>query len=517
MTEPKVTYECTVCGWVYDETVGDPASGISPETMWNELPADWACPVCDAGKDEFEAIRTMEAAADPAPESPPVLIVGSGLAGYTLARELRQRSAELPITIVTADGGEVYTKPMLSNALAKGHVPDALIQKTAAALAADLGVTVRTRTRVVSIDRAARSLRLDDGSLLSYDQLVLALGADPRVFPASGADAVGIATVNDLDDYRAWRSRIKAGDRILLIGAGLIGCEFANDLAEASFGVTVIDPAAWPLSRLLPEGIGAMLTVALERVGVAFRLGRTVARYEAVDGGFFATLSDGTAVGFDHALSAVGLAPRTRLAKDAGLEVRGGIVVDSLLRTTDPHIYALGDCAETKAGILPFIAPLLAEARILAATLTGKETPLQLPALPVLVKTPALPLVVCPPKPGAEGTWTVNRTEAGAVAVFHTPQGMAVGFALAGTEIGRQQELAKTMPELLPSEPGHKEKASKPAAAETWVCDTCGWIYDPRVGDPDGGIKPGTAWEEIPDDWECPTCGVGKDNFRKVA
>ena len=516
MSEPKVTYECTVCGWVYDETTGDPASGVPSDTKWEELPDDWACPVCDAGRDEFEIIEAAAPAEGPTPEAPPVVIVGSGLAGYTLARELRKRSAELSITIVAADGGEIYTKPMLSNALAKHHTPDALVQKTAAAFAEDAGVTILSRTRVLSIDRANRTVATDGGGSIAYDRLVLALGADARVFPAPGSDAVGIATVNDLDDYRVWRNRIKFGDRILLIGAGLIGCEFANDLAGVGFGVTVIDPAEWPLSRLLPEEVGTMLTEALEKVGVTFRLGRTVARYEAADVGFSATLSDGSSVGFDHALSAVGLAPRTKLAKDAGLQVRAGVVVDSVLCTSDPHVYALGDCAETKAGVLPFIAPLLAEARVLAATLTGEETPLHLPALPVLVKTPALPLVICPPKPGAEGAWTVERTGTGAAAVFRTPQGEDIGFALAGTATGSQQDMAKRMPALLPPEtPTVKPGAG--ATAGTWVCDTCGWVYDPRVGDPDGGIAPGTAWEDIPDNWECPTCGVGKDNFRKVA
>ena len=448
-------------------------------------------------------------------DAPSIIIVGSGLAGYTLARELRKLSTDIPITIVTADGGEAYMKPMLSNALAKGHAADDLIQKDAATLGKDLGVSIRTRTRVVSINRAARGLSLTDGTVLAYGRLVLAVGADPRVFPAPGSDKVGIATVNDLDDYRAWRTKIGQGRRILLIGAGLIGCEFANDLAGGGFKVAVVDPAPWPLARLLPKELGTMLTEALGTVGVANHLGRTVGRYEATTTGFNAILDDGTTVPFDHALSAVGLAPRTKLAADAGLDVRAGIQVDNLLRTSDPLIYAIGDCAETKAGLLPFIAPLLAEARALAATLTGNETFLHLPALPVVVKTPCLPLVICPPRPGAEGSWVVTSDAGGTVAAFMTPRGEEIGFALAGGATSRQHDMAKGMPELLPQEPGVAKPETK-ESVETWECDTCGWVYDLRVGDPDGGIAPGTPWADVPDDWECPVCGVSKSSFSKA-
>jgi rubredoxin---NAD+ reductase len=508
--------ECTVCGWVFDETVGDTDAGISPGTRWEELPDDWVCPVCDAGKEDFETIEAATPEGEAVSAIPPVVIVGSGLAGYTLARELRMRSADVPITIVTADDGEIYTKPMLSNALAKGQAPADLVQKEAIAFAADLDIEIRTRCRVRSIDRAGRSLNLETGDSLSYDRLVLALGADPRVFPAEGSEAVDIATVNDLDGYRAWRARIDRGGRILLVGAGLIGCEFANDLAGAGFKVAVVDPSPWPLARLLPGDMGSMLTRALEALGIAFHMGRTVSRYDAAGSDFTAILDDGTTIPFDFALSAVGLTPRTGLAAEAGLDVRAGIVVDRLLRTSDPAIYAIGDCAETENGPLPFIAPLLAEARALAATLTGDETPLHLPALPVIVKTPALPLVVCPPRPGAEGDWIVDRTDEGAVAVFRTPDGAETGFALAGATIDQRREMAERMPDLLPLERAGKAE-TEASAGRTWECDTCGWTYDPREADPEGDIAPGTAWEDIPDDWACPVCGAGKDEFTKAA
>jgi len=379
----------------------------------------------------------------------PLIIVGSGLAAYTLAREFRKLDHDMPLVIITADGGESYSKPMLSNAFALGKEPLALCQKTAEQVASDYAATLMTRTRVTAIDRSAQALRVTaaDGTAhdIAYGRLVLATGADPRPYQVAGGESVLVHSVNDLDDYTRWRAALQPGARILLIGAGLIGSEFANDLAGAGYAVSVVDPAGWPLGRLLPEAMGQEMATALAAAGIGLHMGHSVVRLERG----VAHLDDGTALAFDHVLSAIGLVPRIDLARAAGLTVARGIVVDRLLRTSDPLIYALGDGAETSAGPLPFVLPLMAEARALAQTLAGNETPLTLPALPVVVKTPALPTVVCPPPPGQAGAWVVEGEGRDRKALFVTPEGKEVGFALSGSHVSARAALAKTMPDVL--------------------------------------------------------------------
>ncbi|GAB6052345.1 FAD-dependent oxidoreductase [Magnetospira thiophila] len=381
-----------------------------------------------------------------------IVIVGSGLAGYGLAREIRALDPECALTLVTADDGAMYSKPMLSNAFAQSKDADALIQKAPEKVAEDLKINVRPHCRVSSLDAAAKQLKLEDGTVLAYDKLVLAIGADPIRLPIPGGEAVPVLTVNDLCDYRAWRNRLQKGKRVLLIGAGLIGSEFANDCALADYQVTLVDPAPWPVARLVPEVLGRLITDSLAEAGIRMCLGRTVARIDPADDGFTATLDDGTEVPFDHALSAIGLVPRTQMAKAAGLDCGRGIKINSEMQTSDPHIFALGDCAESSAGPLPFVAPLLAQAKALAKGLTGTPTPLHLPALPVVVKTPALPLVVCPPKPGAEGTWRVTGEGRDLIAEFIAPDGQKLGFALSGTTTNQRRTLAKDMPDLIAAE-----------------------------------------------------------------
>ena len=392
-----------------------------------------------------------------------VVIVGSGLAGYNLARELRKADPQVPIVLISRDHAGFYSKPMLSNALAGNKTAASLVTKTAQTMAQEVALTIKANTSVLAIDAPQRRLLLSDGEHLPYRDLVLALGADPIALPLPGDGSAGVQSVNDLDDYAAFAQSLEpqAGKRVghvAILGAGLIGCEFANDLLHRQIQVTVLDVATRVLPRLLPEQASARLQQQLQAAGVQFRLGvgATAVQRDPQTHGLTLSLSDGQTLAADVVLSAVGLRPRTQLAQAAGLHIERGIVVDRLLATSQAHIYALGDCAELQGLVLPYILPLMAQARALAATLAGRPTAVNYPAMPVVVKTPACPTVICAPADPAQGQWHVVEDDEGLVARFtlgNDPQGPLLGFVLQGKAVTQRQSLAAQVPALLPALP----------------------------------------------------------------
>jgi rubredoxin-NAD+ reductase len=380
----------------------------------------------------------------------PIVILGAGLAGHGVAREFRRLDPATPVVMVAADDAAAYSKPMLSTALATKRGAAQLATASAAQVAAQLGIEIRGRTRVAAIDRGTRSLRLADGGRIGYAKLVLALGADPRRLDMAGDAAGKVMPVNDLDDYARFRAALEEARRVTILGAGLIGCEFANDIAATGRRVDVVDIARLPLGRLLPPRAATLLRDGLAARGVHWHLGRGVGAVRPAGGGIAIELDDGAVVETDVALSAVGLAPRIALAAAAGLGTGRGIRVDRRLGTTDPDIFALGDCAEVGGLVLPYVMPLMRCARALARTLAGTPTAVDYPAMPVVVKTPAMPVVVAPPPSGAAGDWEETEIPGGIVARFAGPDGASLGVALVGQgAVARKTELANGLPAWL--------------------------------------------------------------------
>lgn len=380
--------------------------------------------------------------------SHPVVILGSGQAGITVARELRKLAPELPITVVTSDDGSYYSKPSLSNALAAGKTAAQLTLTPADKLAEQNGLKILAHCAVSAINVAAATLETSQGSV-PYSTLVLANGASPIRLPLAGSGAADVLSVNSLNDYAVFRERLAPGACVAILGAGLIGCEFANDLITAGHPVRVFDLAPQPLGRLLPPQAGAYFKGKLLAAGVAFEFGSRVQSVDKEGGAYLLTTDSGAQFETDVVLSAIGLAANTQLAADAGLQVNRGIVVNRTLQTSVPNIYALGDCAEVGGLVLPYILPIMQAARALAKTLSGTPTEVSYPAMPVLVKTPACPTIVSPPAAGASGEWHEEPVDGGLQSLFRAASGELLGFALLGEATKARQALTPQLPPLL--------------------------------------------------------------------
>lgn len=383
----------------------------------------------------------------------PIIIIGAGLAGYTVAREFRKLDKATPLIMITEDSGGYYSKPMLSNAFAQNKSAQQLITQSAEQMAAQLDATLVTNTRVNGIDTAAKTVDTSSGTY-EFEKLVLAVGAQAIQLGLKGDAADQVLSVNHIDDYAAFRERISAPNaasvRVAILGAGLIGCEFADDLAGAGHAVTLIDPSTRPLAALAAPTLSAGLQAALIARGVQFHLG-TVAETVTHSGtDLRVTLADGNTVETDIVLSAVGLRPDLRLAQAAQLKTARGIIIDTAGQTSAADIYALGDCAEYTSivdgstRILPYITPIMTAGRAIARTLTGERTEIDLKPSPVLIKTPSFPLALIPPAPHivADGSWTDETTETGrSICRFYDANGVLEGFGVSPHDNAIRQEL----------------------------------------------------------------------------
>ncbi|WP_346839436.1 FAD-dependent oxidoreductase [Microbulbifer sp. SAOS-129_SWC] len=464
-------WECLVCGWVYNEADGWPEDDILPGTRWEDIPEDWLCPECGVSKADFEMVlvcepqeaAATEAITDQSRESTdataePIVIVGSGLAGYNLAREIRKHDKQIPVVLLTADDGRFYSKPLLSTGFHRALTPEQMSSASALDMAGELNIEVRTFCHVTAIDTRARVVRFsqqpEDARTLGYRQLVLATGAACAELPLAGNATEHVYSINDLTDYTRFRASMDGVRKVLVIGAGLIGCEYANDLILSGYEVEVVDPMATALATLLPPPASQSVQRALEKAGVRFHFGtvvKTVA-HPADGEGVSVTLRNGEILRADIILCAVGVRPRTELASAAGLAVNRGIVVDRELQTSAENIYALGDCAEVDGHVLVYVAPLMACARALAKTLTGNPTRVCYGTMPVLIKTTVFPVVSHPPAADVKGGWIIEQdTAEGVRAVFKTCHGVIAGFALTGECVGARESLAAlTQPIMLP-------------------------------------------------------------------
>ena len=458
-------WECIVCGWIYDEAKGDPENGVPAGTKWADVPEDWLCPDCGVGKEDFELIEGTEITpADEAAEEAhkndkPIVVIGTGLAGYNLIKEFRKHDKETPVIIITNDDGRSYSKPMLSTGFTKNSTASDLAMNDAGSMARTLHCSVWTMTEVTDIDTDKQTITVGGATHVEYDKLVIAWGAEVIRPPMEGDALDQVYSINDLNDYDEFRKAIKKAkaEKVAIIGGGLIGSEFTNDLLNGGFKTETVDPMGYSLPTLLPEAAGKAVQHALEAQGAKFHFGPLpngdfgpiATAVNKTENGVAVSLNNGETIEADLVVSAVGVRPRIKLAQEAGIECGRGVKANRLLETSAKNVYTLGDCAEVEGHVLFYVAPLMACARALAKTLAGTPTEVSYPAMPVTIKTPTCPVVVAPPAAGAEGEWDIQQDGDNVVAEFKDKQGNLLGFALTGEGTKEKMRLQKLLPPVM--------------------------------------------------------------------
>lgn len=389
-----------------------------------------------------------------------ICIIGTGFAGYTTAKELRAINDSAKITIISQDDGCYYSKPQLSSALTNKKTADNLASFSAKEMEKQLNASILTFSRVVNIEPTSKEFFVesiaDDDNLIEkkkikYDKLVFACGANVNKPKIEGSTPNNTFSINNLINYREFRKALANKKHVTILGSGLIGCEFANDLLNTEMQVSIVSLDGYPLQALLPEEAGKALERTFSSHGVKWFWQTTIKKILEDEQGLEVFLTNGKSFKTNLLISAVGLKPNIELAMDTHLKTNHGIVVDQNLQASIDDIYAIGDCAEICGNSFQFILPIRHAAKTLAMNLNGQDKKLSLPGLAINVKTPICPIVVAPPPKNANGHWEIKSVANHVKATFIDAKNKVLGFALTGDHVRDKLQLTTLLPPIFTS------------------------------------------------------------------
>jgi nitric oxide reductase FlRd-NAD(+) reductase len=372
-----------------------------------------------------------------------IVIIGSGFAARQLVKNIRKQDAAVPLTLIAADSIDEYNKPDLSHVVSRGQTAADLTLQTAGEFAEQYNLNLFPQTWVSDIDAQAKVVKSQDREW-HYDKLVLATGASTIVPPVPGKELM--LTLNSQQEFGAAQSTLRDAQRVLIIGGGLIGSELAMDFSRAGKAVTVVDNSACILASLMPPEVSSRLQHRLTDMGVHLLLKTQLQSLAKTTTGIVAQFDRNRQIEVDAVVAATGLRPETALARRAGVEINRGVKVNSAMQTSNPDIYALGDCAEINGAVLPFLQPILLSAMCLAKNLLGQNGELKLPHMLVKVKTPDLPLHLAGETRRQDLDWTIATSAQGMLAQGYDDSQQLRAFVVSEERMKEAFSLLKLLP-----------------------------------------------------------------------
>jgi len=300
-----------------------------------------------------------------------ILVVGAGPAGTRCALRVAGRLPGTPVVLAGAEPALPYDRVALSKHLVGDTTQEALITHSLAELRA-AGVSFRPGTRIERLDLAAREAVTARGERIAYDRCVVATGSRSFRLPLPGADLPGVIAWRDLAESREMLRAAREGGPAVVIGGGLLGLEAAVGLVARGMKVTVLHAVGWPMERQLDYDAGTLLADRLRARGLTMHMPAATVAIEGTERAEAVLLKSGERIPARLVVMCVGVRPNVDLARASGLEVARGVVADAAMRTSDPHVLAVGECAEVEGRLIGLVAPALEQAEIAAGTVAGE-------------------------------------------------------------------------------------------------------------------------------------------------
>lgn len=303
-----------------------------------------------------------------------LVVVGNGMAGVACVEQILKHSPKFEVTVFGDETHTNYNRILLSSVLAGEKTADEIVLNDLEWYEENR-IQLRLGVRIIDVDPERKTVSGDDGSITSFDKLLIATGSSPLIPPMEGTKKKGVYVFRNLDDARALLDQAAPGKKAVVIGGGLLGLEAARGLQVQGCDVTVVHLMDTLMERQLDWTGGSYLKAKMECLGVRVLLERNTMAILGGDNAEGVAFKDGSSIAADFVVIAAGIRPNAELGRKAGLQVNRGIIVNDSMETSSPEIFAVGECVEHNGICYGLVAPLLEQAKVLAATITGNKGP----------------------------------------------------------------------------------------------------------------------------------------------
>ncbi|MDV4150211.1 FAD-dependent oxidoreductase [Clostridium sp. AL.422] len=452
------------------------------------------------------------------------VIIGGGVAAVNAAKAIRDIDAEGTIKVFGKEKSMPYNRIYLSKELFSDLGSEKNLIKKENWFNKN-NISVSPDTKITDINTDSRYVVTADGKQIPYDKLLICTGSKNRKLPVEGAAKKGVFTIREMQDAEDFKTYVEDKNHTLIIGGGIQGLETAWSLVKAGKTVTIVEAAPRLMPRQLDERTSALLKNKIEALGVSVYEDASIKGILGDDEVNGLLINNGESINCDSIIYSIGIQPDIELAEATSIKTNRGIIVDEEMRTNVEDIYAAGDAAELNCEVEGLWGAAMEQGKVAGLNMASSRTSYK-KALPVTIFN-AFNLELF-----SAGLVDENKCDESVIEddgnerytrVFIKDKKIVGVISLGGIDaltpytnaiegeisLDRIDLNGISVSELM-------NELKRESGLKKYVCKPCGYVYDPEKGDPDEDVEPGTAFEDLPEDWVCPVCGKSKDNFAEI-